>query len=229
MTGKLIVIEGTDGSGKKTQTELLRSRAQAEGFSVASLSFPQYGKKSAGLVEEYLRGAYGTANDVSPYTSSLFYALDRYDASFTIRALLEQGTHVILDRYVDSNAGHQGGKIANEKERERYLEWLYELEYTILKCPKPDRVIVLHLPAEESQRRIRDRAIKNSTGVLDIHEADIDHLSSAEKTYLWTARHNPSSHQLIECMEGDHGLTREEIHEKIWSIVHPVITSPSSS
>ncbi len=229
MIGKLIVIEGADGSGKKTQTELLRSRAQSEGFPVASLSFPQYGKKSAGLVEEYLSGAYGAASDVSPHASSLFYALDRYDASFAIRALLEQGTHVILDRYVDSNAGHQGGKIANEKEREHYLEWLYELEYTILKCPKPDLVIVLHLPAKESQRRIRDRAIQNNTEVLDIHEADIDHLSNAEKTYLWTALHNPSSHRLIECMEDNRGLTREEIHEKIWSISLPLLTGQSSS
>lgn len=224
MPGKLIVIEGADGSGKKTQTELLRTRMQTQGYRVASLSFPQYGKKSAGLVEEYLKGTYGSAGDVSPHVSSLFYALDRYDGSFAIRALLESGTHVVLDRYVDSNAGHQGGKITNEQEREFFLNWLYDIEYNTLKCPRPDLVIVLHLPAQESQRRIQARAIQNNTGPLDIHEGNLDHLSSAEKTYLWTVQQNPSSHRLVECMENDRRLTREEIHEKIWSIVRPVIT-----
>lgn len=225
----LVVIEGTDGSGKKTQTELLRERMETQGLPVASLSFPQYGKKSAGLVEEYLRGAYGEACDVSPRVSSLFYALDRYDGSFAIRALLESDIHVVLDRYVDSNAGHQGGKITNEEERVQFLKWLYEIEYDILKCPKPDLVVVLHLPAEESQRRIQARALQNNTGALDIHEGDLDHLSHAEKTYLWTVERNPLSHRLVECVENDRELTREEIHEKIWGLVNPLLTARSSS
>jgi dTMP kinase len=222
MQGKLIVIEGADGSGKKTQTELLRARMQKSGLPVASLSFPQYGKKSAGLVEEYLKGTYGSSGDVSPYTSSLFFALDRYDGSFAIRSLLGRETHVVLDRYVDSNAGHQGGKIDSDDERETFLRWLYNLEYSVLKNPQPDRVIILHLPAEESQKRVYARATQTQS-TPDIHEVDLNHLSSAEKTYLWIGKRNPSSHIVIECLDGERALSPEEIHEKIWEIVRPLV------
>ncbi len=226
--GKLIIVEGTDGSGKKTQTSLLIERMRNEGFPVETASFPQYGKKSAGLVEEYLHGTYGGPNDVAPKVASLFYALDRYDKSFELRTLLEQGTNVVLDRYVDSNAGHQGGKIQDDHLREEFLRWLYDIEYGILNTPKPDVVIILHLPAQESRRRILLRAQETNT-TPDIHEMDIDHLTNAEKTYLWTAQKNPLTHHLVECIDGDQGLSREEIHEKVWAIARPVLTSKSVS
>src|SRR3990167_9006096 len=106
--GKIIAIEGTDGTGKRTQTDLLIKRLMKEGCKTQMYSFPQYGKKSAGLTEEYLNNRYGPAVDVNPYAASLFYALDRFDASVNIRSLRDQGYWIILDRYVDSNAGHQG-------------------------------------------------------------------------------------------------------------------------
>lgn len=221
--GKLIVIEGVDGSGKKTQTELLLERMTGEGHGTETRSFPQYGKKSAGLVEEYLAGKYGSADDVGPYPASLFYALDRYDASFDIRKKIEGGTHVVLDRYVDSNAGHQGGKIDNDKEREQFLRWLYDIEYRICNVPKPDCVIILHLPPEESRLRIEKRAQENGATTLDIHEANQTHLEHSSKVYRWLASYAPENHHLIECMDGDRGLTREEIHDKIWRILHPLL------
>ena len=127
--GKFIVIDGTDGSGKATQTELLAEKLRYAGFDVALADFPQYGKKSAGPVEEYLNGKYGPAHEVGPYRGSIFYALDRYDASFEIKEWLKQGKIVISNRYVTANMGHQGGKIKDLEEKRRFYEWLYELEY----------------------------------------------------------------------------------------------------
>src|SRR3989344_3601468 len=119
--GRLIVIEGTDGSGKKKPAALFVERLKREGYKTATLAFPQYGKKSAGLVEEYLNGKYGAPDDVNPYAASLFYALDRFDIAYEVKKLLDEGFILIVDRYVDSNAGHQGGKIKNPTEREKFI------------------------------------------------------------------------------------------------------------
>jgi dTMP kinase len=105
--GRLIVIDGTDGSGKKTQIALLEKHLKEQGYEVEKIDFPQYGHKSAGLVEEYLNGDYGQANEVTPYQGSLFYALDRYAASFTMKKWLAEGKVVLCDRYVSANMGHQ--------------------------------------------------------------------------------------------------------------------------
>lgn len=220
MSGKLIAIEGTDGSGKATQTKLLVDRLKQNNVSVTTLAFPQYGKKSAGLVEEYLNGKYGTPENVGPFTTSLFYALDRYDASFAIKQELAKGTIVVLDRYVDSNAGHQGGKIANPTQHSHYLEWLYDLEFGILGIPKPDLVMILHVPVEIGNRLIDQKAkreyIQNEK-IRDTHEADLGHLKHAEESYLWLAEHYPENHILIECVEEGKLLSPETIHEEIWN------------
>ncbi|MCG2690438.1 thymidylate kinase, partial [Candidatus Parcubacteria bacterium] len=121
-----IVFEGIDGSGKATQTNLLFDYFKKQGKEVVKIDFPQHGEKSSGLVDEYLTGKYGKANEVGPYIASIFYACDRYDASFKIRKWLEEGKVVIADRYLASNIGHQGGKIKDEKQREAYLDWLYK-------------------------------------------------------------------------------------------------------
>src|SRR3989344_8673471 len=155
--GKLIVIDGTDGSGKKTQTQLLIERLQKENYPAVSISFPQYGKKSAGLVEEYLNGKYGKADEVNPYTASLFYALDRFDLSSEIRARLAEGKIIVTDRYVDANAGHQGGKIKNPEERKKFIEWLYDMEYRILGILRPDTVLILYVPAEVGQKLVLEK------------------------------------------------------------------------
>ena len=133
--GKLIVLDGTDGSGKTTQLKLLIETLEAENYNVATVDFPQYGTKSAGPLEEYLNGKYGQVN---PYAASIFYAIDRFDVAFQIRSWLEQGKLVIANRYVTANAGHQGGKIADNIERIKYFKWLDNLEYNIFNIPKPD-------------------------------------------------------------------------------------------
>lgn len=225
--GKLIVIDGTDGSGKKTQTHLLLKRLEKERITAATVSFPQYGKKSAGLVEEYLNGKYGKPDTVSPYVASLFYALDRFDLSKEIRTHLGEGLHVITDRYVDANAGHQGGKIKNPKEREKFLEWLYQTEYELLQIPRPNFVIILHVPMEigrELVQKKQERLYIEDGKKLDGHEDDPEHMKAAEASYLWLAEQFLEDHKVIECVEQGKLLTPEEIHEKIWELVRPLVT-----
>ena len=195
--GKFIVIDGTDGSGKATQTELLASKLRRSGLDVAIADFPQYNSKSAGLVEEYLSGKYGSPDEVGPYRASIFYAADRYDASFVIREWLKQGKIVISNRYVTANMGHQGGKISNPLEKKHFFDWLHELEYEIFNIPRPDLNIILHVPAEIGQKLIQARDIKQ-----DLHQQDLKHLKQAEKTYLELAKIF-SNVILIECVEND--------------------------
>jgi len=214
--GKFIVIDGTDGSGKATQTSLLAEKLRAFGFSVEIADFPQYGKKSAGLVEEYLNGKYGNAEEVGPYRASIFYACDRYDASFKIKQWLSEGKIVISNRYVTANMGHQGGKIKNSLERKAYFEWLNRMEYEIFGIPKPDINIILHVDAEVAQRLVDAKGNRNYIGGerRDLHEADLKHLRDAERVYLEIASFYPDM-QLIECTRQGNIMPKEEINELI--------------
>jgi dTMP kinase len=216
--GILIVIEGTDGSGKKTQAGLLCARLKKEGYKIARASFPQYGKKSAGLIEEYLCGAYGPADKLNPYIASLFFALDRFDLSQKIRRWRREGRIVIMDRYTDSNAAHQGGKIRDPKKRGALFRWLYDLEYGILEIPRPDKVLILHVPAAIGQKLAAGRAMP------DQHEKSLAHLSAAEKSYLSLGRKFPRDHVIVECMEKDVLLPPEKVHAKIWDLLEPLLT-----
>jgi len=219
--GKFIVIDGTDGSGKATQTELLVKRLVQAGFQVEIADFPQYGAKSAGLVEEYLNGKYGEAKKVGPYRASIFYAIDRYDASFKIKKWLKEGRVVISNRYVTSNMAHQGGKISNALERKIYLEWLYKLEYEIFNIPKPDINIILHVDAAIAQKLVDKKGSRDYVGGVkrDIHEADISHLRDAEQTYLGIANNFPDI-SLIKCTRNNEIMAREEINDLLWRKVY---------
>jgi dTMP kinase len=223
MTGKFIVIDGTDGSGKTTQTELLIERLKKEGRDAQTVSFPQYNQKSAGLVEEYLGGKYGKAEDVDPRISSIFYAADRYDASFKMREWLGQGKILVANRYVSSNMGHQGGKIHDAAKRETFLDWLYELEYGLFKLPVPDINFVLFVPTEIAQQLAQARNREDWTGkTRDIHEESLTHLKSAAESYLYIAKKYPNFN-LINCAPNENLLSRENIHEKIWEHVRKML------
>lgn len=217
--GLFIVLDGIDGSGKATQTGLLIKRLKKEGRKVEKIDFPQYGKKSAGLVEEYLNGEYGSASDVGPHRASVFYACDRFAASFKIKRWLAEGRIVISNRYVASNMGHQGGKIKSRGERKKFFKWLHDLEYNIFGVPKPDVNIILRVDAVVAQKLIsfkkdrKRRYIKK--GKRDIHEKDLKHLESAGRTYLEIAGTFPEN-VLIECMEKRKIITREKISDIIW-------------
>jgi len=224
MTGKLIVIDGTDGTGKETQANLLVKRLKRNGFVVELIDFPQYGKKSAGLVEEYLNGRYGSAQEVGAYRASIFYAGDRFDGSFFIRKWLQQGEIVVSNRYVAANMGHQGGKIANDQERARYYEWLYHLEYEIFQIPKPDLNIILHLDAAIAQKLVDKKSARKYIAgkKRDIHEDDLGHLRQAEKAYLQIAQQF-EDFILIECGRNNKIMPRQVINDLIWNEVSKLL------
>lgn len=214
--GKLIVIDGADGSGKATQTEILAQRLKQAGFAVAIADFPQYNTKSAGLIEEYLSGKYGPPEAVGPYRASIFYACDRYDASFKIKKWLADSKIVISNRYVTANMGHQGGKIANWSEQKIFFDWLYQLEYEIFNIPQPDLNIILHLPAEISQSLAKQRQKPDWRGKTnDIHQNNLDHLKKAEQTYLKIAQSFPDV-VLIESAKNGQILSREHVGNLVW-------------
>jgi dTMP kinase len=219
MKGKFIVIEGTDGSGKGTQVHLLMGRLRTEGIPVQMVDFPQYDSPSSYFVAKYLRGEYGTADEVGPYTASLFYALDRYDKSGDIKRWLAEGVTVIANRYVSANMGHQAGKINDLKARDVYLEWLHHLEYDMCGIPKPDQTIFLFVPPEIGQKLVDHKMIRNYTNgkERDIHEADLNHLQKASDAYFYVAE--KYSWTTIPCTEEGEMLTREAIHERIYEAI----------
>lgn len=221
--GKLIVIDGTDGSGKATQTKLLLSRLKKQKHKVKVFDFPQYGKKSAGPTEEYLNGKYGTAKELGPYIPSTFYAIDRFAASAEIKKYLKQKYIVISNRYVTASMGHQGGKISSKKERDKYFKWLNELEYNFFKIPKPDLTLILHVPAHIAQKLVdkkKKRRYLNGKK-RDIHEDDLQHLKSAEKSYLEIAK--KFGYLIIKCVKNQKLMTPKQISELIWEKVNTII------
>lgn len=222
--GKFIVIDGTDGSGKATQTKMLVKRLKKLGYPVEFADFPQYGRKSAALVEEYLNGNFGNAKEVGPYRASIFFACDRYDASFKIKKWIKEGKIVISNRYVTANMGHQGGQIENKKEREKYYRWLHNLEYKIFSIPYPDVNIILHVDAAIAQKLVDNKGIREYImgKRRDILEADLKHLRNAEKVYLEIAK-SFSNFILIECTKKGKIMTREKINDMIFNKLKKII------
>jgi len=221
--GKFIVIDGTDGSGKTTQLDLLKTRLEVAGHVVALADFPQYNTKSAGLIEEYLSGKYGQADDIDAYKASILYAVDRYDASFKIRHWLAAGKIVLANRYTSANMGHQGCKISNPLARKVFFNWLYDLEYKIFEIPQPDLTIILHVEAETAQRLAQERSRKDWNGkTIDIHEGNLDHLKKAEQVYLEIAENFPDF-KLINCTRNGQIIDREDISRAIWPAVSKVV------
>jgi dTMP kinase len=226
MSGIFVVIDGTDGSGKGTQTTRLCDRLVRAGRDAILVDFPRYGEPSAYFVERYLRGEYGALEDVDAYRASVFYALDRFDASFEIRAALARGAIVVSNRYVSANKGHQMGKIGDPAERRRFLAWLNELEYGILGIPKPDLSILLHVPADigfDLIARKDERAYLNGR-VRDIHEADREHLRAAEEAYLSLATLDTVENwTCLECVRDGRLLSIDEVHQHVWDAVSALL------
>ena len=156
--GKLVVIEGLDGSGKSTQLDLLYENLKKHGIECRAVSFPDYDNPSSTLVKMYLNGNFGTnPNDVNAYAASVFYTVDRY-ASYKAKwgEYYKNGGTVVSGRYTTSNAVHQASKL-NEDKWEDFLSWLYDFEYNKIGIPKPDKVIFLDMPVEVSQKLLTKR------------------------------------------------------------------------
>lgn len=226
MSGVFIVIDGTDGSGKATQTARLRDRLAAAGRDVVLVDFPRYAAPSAYFVERYLRGEYGTLAEVDAYRASVFYALDRFDASSDIRAALARGAVVIANRWVSANKGHQTAKIADPAERARFVAWVNEFEYGILGVPRPDRTVLLHVPADvgfELVARKEERAYLAGRA-RDIHETDRAHLRAAEQAYLsLLALDDAERWCRVECVEDGRLLGVDQIAARVWDAVSDLV------
>ena len=226
--GKFFVFEGIDGAGKSTQSKLLFNYFFKNGYKVEKIDFPQHGERSAALVDDYLTGKLGNLEQISPYAASIFFACDRYGASFKIRKWLNEGKIVIADRYTISNAGHQGGEILRQKgkkEWKKYIDWLYNLEYGIFAIPRPDCTFILKITPDFSfqlANRIKDKLkqkrraaylgnIKNQ----DILEENKKHLGFALQSFLMVAGKFKKDFKVIECIEGGKLLPPEIIHQKV--------------
>ena len=221
MNGKLIVFEGTDGSGKATQTRMLCQALEKAGVAYQEIDFPRYGKPSAAMVQEYLDGNLGKKpSDVNAYAASMFYAMDRF-ASYKQDwgSFYEQGGLIVADRYTTSNAVHQASKLPDE-ERNVYLDWLFDTEYRLLGLPKPDLVIYLDMPTEITEKMMRRREAATGTHA-DIHEQDAEYLKrcrqgAAEvvKSCGWT---------VIHCAANGEPRTPEDIHAQVMETVRELI------
>ena len=215
--GKLIVIEGTDGTGKSTQFSLLTQRLENCGVAFRKLQFPQYHEPSSALIRMYLNGEFGeNADDVNAYASSTFFAVDRYASYQKIWKNEYRGGGVILsDRYTTSNAVHQGSKLLPE-EREEYFRWLYDLEFSRMGLPKPDLVLCLDMPIELSEQLMRRREQTTNTKA-DIHEKDDAYLRRCRETAAQAARFYGWTR--IACAKDGELRTVEDIHEEIYAHV----------
>lgn len=220
-TGKLIVFEGTDGTGKATQARLMAQRFQKEGIAFHEIDFPRYGSPFAEPARLYLNGALGAKpGDVSAYAASVLYAVDRY-ASYKEDwgSAYEAGTLILANRYTTSNAVHQASKLP-EEEREEFLNWLFDLEYRRLGLPVPDMVVYLDMPAAISEQLLRQR--QTAAGAkADIHEQDVAYLRRCRESAREIARR--LNWQIVGCAGPVELQSPDEIHQKVWELVRPVV------
>ncbi|MFC1802224.1 dTMP kinase [Patescibacteria group bacterium] len=225
MKGKFIVIDGTDGTGKGTQSEILKNNLEEKGYKVILFDFPQYGQKSAGLVEEYLNGKYGSADDVNPKIASIFYTVDRYEASFKIRDYLKNGFIVLSNRYTSANMGHQAGKIKDLNKRDVFLDWLDDLEFNIFKIPRPDLNILLYANPDINQKLVdeKDSKLRKYVGgkKRDIHEEDKNHLQKAFNAFLYVAE--KYNWEKIDCLKNGEMRSRKDIAKDVLESVSNIM------
>lgn len=222
--GKLIVIEGTDCSGKETQTKLLISKLREKNIMVDNFSFPNYNSPTGKIIggpylgKNYICDSYFKEGPthVDPKVASLYYAADRKYNIDKITFLLENGANIILDRYIYSNMAHQGGKIKHANERKKMYKWLEQLEFDLLELPKPDVKIFLYVPLEVSMK-IR----KNRKEIFDQHESNLDHLKHAEQAYLELV--DLYNFIKIDCTIDNKMKSIEEINEEICKYLKKVL------
>ncbi len=215
--GKLIVIEGLDGSGKSTQLELLPQNLKKIGIDCKTVSFPDYESDSSALVKMYLSGKFGSKpDDVNAYAASCFYAVDRY-ASYKTNwgEYYNDGGTVVSGRYTTSNAVHQASKLPKES-WEDFLSWLYDFEFGKIGIPKPDLVIFLDMPTDVSQGLLKKRYDGNG-GQKDIHEKDVAYLEHCRKAALFTARF--SDWKIVSCAKDGQPRSIDDIAADILSLV----------
>lgn len=223
--GKLIVLEGIDGSGKRTQLDALAGEFSRRGTAFAQISFPNYGGFYGKLVAQFLNEEFGPLSAVDPHFSALLYAGDRLESKPVIEAALAAGKIVLADRYVASNLAHQGARVAPEK-RGNFLAWLKQLEYEVHALPVEDLVIYLRVPVAEAHRLVGQKAAREYTKARhDLQESDLAHLEAASQVYDELARQ--PNWVTIECYDAAAGTLRPpgQIHAEILAAVDARIRS----
>jgi dTMP kinase len=227
--GKLIVLEGIDGSGKRTQLGLLAHQMEGRGVPIVRVSFPRYGSSFGHLVARYLNGEFGPLEAVDPHFSALLYAGDRYEAKSELESALAAGKTILADRYTGSNLAHQTARVPPER-REEFLAWLKHLEYGIYGLPAEDLVVYLRLPAHVAHGLVGLKSARDYTFRRhDLQEADVSHLEQAAAVYdrLATA----SNWVRIQCMNTATGglYTPEEIHRAVLEAIESRILFSASA
>ena len=211
-----IVIDGSDACGKSTQFDLLHQRLKMNEQTIRLFDFPRYDSESSYLVRRYLKGEYGSLDEIGPRTASLFFAMDRYDAKFDIKQALDQGEIVLANRFSAANLAHQGTKIKDKHERTAFFNWINELEFNILGIPRPTLNIILDVPLEISLKLIEKRNKEKQTSA-DIHERDIEHQKRSRQIYLDLCRRFPDHFKRLVCVSSrGELLAMEEIGEMVW-------------
>lgn len=218
--GKLIVLAGLDGSGKFTQSKELMTRLAKQGFETASFDFPQYDKPFGALVGKYLRGEYGTIEEVPVEVVAMLFALDRYSIRDEIQEAKDEGKIVVLNRYTSANVGFQGAKF-DGKERKEFIEWLDWLESRL---PQPDLVVFLDVPRKFTRFLMGNKDLREYLGgeKEDIHEKDDPYQIKVEQNYRDLAKAR-SNWVRIDCIKDNEVMSIEAIHEKVWMVVKKIL------
>jgi dTMP kinase len=213
--GKFIALEGIDGSGKRTQMELLANELAKRGIAHVRVSFPRYESFFGAMVAQFLNGDFGRLEAVDPHFSALLYACNRLETKPMLQAELAAGKTVLADRYIGSNLAHQTARVTPEK-REDFLAWLRKLEYEVYGLPAEDLVVYLRLPAAEAQRLVGTKGARDYTKrQRDLLEADLAHLQTASEIYDRLARE--PNWATIECFD----LVRQELRAP--GVIHQVV------
>ena len=237
--GVLVAFEGIDGSGKGTQTKLLRKHCEEAGISCAIIGFPQYGRTPfAQAITEYLNGAFGGVAEVHPKLVSILFASDRFASKETLSRALRENSIVICDRYVASNMAHQASKVP-ENERQEFIRWLEEIEYGVFELPPADLTILLDMPAENAQRLVHQKSSRK-VGVdfsesgqggytalqADIHEADVAYLGECREIYRKLCAQNVGGKwTAIAATSNGVVCDPNQIAADVWKVVNPLLTA----
>lgn len=220
--GRLIVIDGSDGSGKATQAARAVVALKKRGEGVRTMDFPQYEKNFFGqFIGGCLMGEYGDFLTLDPHITSVIYAADRYESSQIIKKWISDGHTVVLDRYVSANQIHQGGKIFDARKRKEFLLWLDKMEYGVFDLPRPDRVIYLDVPIATSVdllKKAREKKNYIKKGKKDLVEQSMFYLENSRKSALWLSRYEKNWRR-IRCVSGGTMRSIEDIHHEIMTII----------
>jgi dTMP kinase len=222
--GRLIAIEGIDGSGKGTQAARLREGLERAGTSVALLSFPRYEATLFGrAIGDYLNGRFGSLDGVSPFLASLLFAGDRFESRELLHEAIAEHDVVVLDRYVASNVAHQGAKLTGD-ERGELVEWILRVEHEVFGLPRADLVLLLDLPVEAARRQVARKAARSYTErEADLHEADAAYLSNVRESYRELAAADPNW-TTIDCTRGDGVRSIDDVAAEILAVVQERMT-----